>query len=314
MDENISCNVVRDLLPLYVDGAASTGTRKLIALHLEFCEDCQKQCEAMKKKTGRDGMRNSGDAARRKLKRALRLRRAGRGTLIALAVLFVAWFLSTRPTWPIDYMPILRYSGTEEREGGYYIRTVTPNTVNAVEALPAGCLLLGPLNELEITNRGGYNYWVSGQLQAERVDERYLGQEVWLDPAANRLYLEDPAGFYIAFDYERELEHWYWDPDSTTESEYSFAMIQYNSGLYTYENSTSAYRNDCLETGEILGVLPDEGFPPGGECFASGLDESYVGNRFYITPNGYDLYLEREGGGYLSFSFRSHLFPDRAVE
>ena len=118
----------------------------------------------------------------------------------------------------------------------------------------------------------------------------------------------------IAFDYERELEHWYWDPDSTTESEYSFAMIQYNSGLYTYENSTSAYRNDCLEAGEILGVLPDEGFPPGGECFASGLDESYVGNRFYITPDGYDLYLEREGGGYLSFSFRSHLFPDRAVE
>ena len=314
MDENISCNVVRDLLPLYVDGAASTGTRKLIALHLEFCEDCQKQCEAMKKKAGRGGVRNSGDAARRKLKRALRLRRAGIGTLITIAVLLVALFLSTRPAWPIDYMPILRYSGTEEREGGYYIRTVTPNTVNAVEALPAGCLLLGPLNELEITNRGGYNYWVSGQLQAERVDERYLGQEVWLDPAANRLYLEDPAGFYIAFDYERELEHWYWDPDSTTESEYSFAMIQYNSGLYTYENSTSAYRNDCLEAGEILGVLPDEGFPPGGECFASGLDESYVGNRFYITPNGYDLYLEREGGGYLSFSFRSHLFPDRAVE
>ena len=314
MDENISCNVVRDLLPLYVDGAASTGTRKLIALHLEFCPDCRKQCEAMKKKAGRGGVRNSGDAARRKLKRALRLRRVGRGTLIALAVLFVAWFLGNRPTWPIDYMPILRYSGTEEREGGYYIRTVTPNTVNAVEALPTGCLLLGPLNELEITNRGGYNYWVSGQLQAERVDERYLGQEVWLDPAANRLYLEDPAGFYIAFDYERELEHWYRDPDSTTESEYSFAMIQYNSGLYTYENSTSAYRNDCLEAGEILGVLPDEGFPPGGECFASGLDESYVGNRFYVTPNGYDLYLEREGGGYLSFSFRSHLFPDRAVE
>ena len=211
-------------------------------------------------------------------------------------------------------MPILRYSGTEEREGGYYIRTVTPNTVNAVEALPAGCLLLGPLNELEITNRGGYNYWVSGRLQAERVDERYLGQEVWLDPAANRLYLEDPAGFYIAFDYERELEHWYWDPDFTTESEYSFAMVQYNSGLYTYENSTSAYRNDCLEAGEILGVVTDKGFPPCGECFASGLDESYVGNRFYITPDGYDLYLEREGGGYLSFSFRSHLFPDRAVE
>ena len=114
--------------------------------------------------------------------------------------------------------------------------------------------MLGPLNELEISNRGGYNYWVSGQLQAERVDERYLGQEVWLDPAANRLYLEDPAGFYIAFDYERELEHWYWDPDFTTESEYSFAMVQYNSGLYTYQNSTSAYRCDCEEAGVIRGV------------------------------------------------------------
>ena len=36
----ISCNIIGDLLPLYVDGAVSEETKKLVEEHLAECEDC----------------------------------------------------------------------------------------------------------------------------------------------------------------------------------------------------------------------------------------------------------------------------------
>ena len=38
---NIKCEVVRDLLPLYVDGVASEESCTLIEEHLKECEDCK---------------------------------------------------------------------------------------------------------------------------------------------------------------------------------------------------------------------------------------------------------------------------------
>lgn len=38
----INCNVIGDLLPLYVDGAVSEDTKKLVEEHLAECADCKK--------------------------------------------------------------------------------------------------------------------------------------------------------------------------------------------------------------------------------------------------------------------------------
>ncbi len=37
----ISCDIIRDLLPLYHDNVCSTDSRKLIAEHLDNCEECK---------------------------------------------------------------------------------------------------------------------------------------------------------------------------------------------------------------------------------------------------------------------------------
>ena len=39
----ISCNVILDILPLYIDGAVCEDTKKLVKEHLEGCENCRRE-------------------------------------------------------------------------------------------------------------------------------------------------------------------------------------------------------------------------------------------------------------------------------
>ena len=39
--KNISCNIIEDVLPLYVDGVCSDETIELIESHIQNCEDCK---------------------------------------------------------------------------------------------------------------------------------------------------------------------------------------------------------------------------------------------------------------------------------
>ena len=43
----ITCSVIKDLLPLYADGVVSEDTRRIVAEHLENCADCRKIYESM---------------------------------------------------------------------------------------------------------------------------------------------------------------------------------------------------------------------------------------------------------------------------
>ena len=47
MSEKLTCHVVKDLLPLYVDGLTSEETSRDIKAHLERCTDCRSQYQAM---------------------------------------------------------------------------------------------------------------------------------------------------------------------------------------------------------------------------------------------------------------------------
>ena len=41
------CNVIRDLLPLYVDEVCSAESRKMIEEHLKECSECKAYMESM---------------------------------------------------------------------------------------------------------------------------------------------------------------------------------------------------------------------------------------------------------------------------
>lgn len=46
--ERVSCNIIKDLLPLYVEGILSEETAQTVKSHLEICECCQKDYEILK--------------------------------------------------------------------------------------------------------------------------------------------------------------------------------------------------------------------------------------------------------------------------
>lgn len=48
MDKKIQCNIVKDLLPLYMDELTSEETNLWIRTHLEECSDCQKDYQMLK--------------------------------------------------------------------------------------------------------------------------------------------------------------------------------------------------------------------------------------------------------------------------
>ena len=46
--DNMDCNVIKDLLPLYVDACCSEESARLVAEHLDVCESCRKIYDQMR--------------------------------------------------------------------------------------------------------------------------------------------------------------------------------------------------------------------------------------------------------------------------
>lgn len=46
--KEINCNIIKDILPLYVDGVVSDDTKEMVEKHLDCCEECKKELELMK--------------------------------------------------------------------------------------------------------------------------------------------------------------------------------------------------------------------------------------------------------------------------
>lgn len=46
--KEINCNIIKDILPLYVDGVVSDDTKEMVEKHLDYCEECKKEVGLMK--------------------------------------------------------------------------------------------------------------------------------------------------------------------------------------------------------------------------------------------------------------------------
>ena len=45
------CNLIKDILPLYVEDMVSADTREFVSEHLEHCAECHAEFERMQKAT-----------------------------------------------------------------------------------------------------------------------------------------------------------------------------------------------------------------------------------------------------------------------
>lgn len=46
--KKISCDIIKDILPLYLDGVVSNATKEMVEEHLSACNSCRKEAEIMK--------------------------------------------------------------------------------------------------------------------------------------------------------------------------------------------------------------------------------------------------------------------------
>lgn len=87
----ISCNIIEDLLPLYVDDMVSEDSRQLVEEHLKECTTCQKMMEEMKKENslghGKEGL---ADAERKAIEPLKKIRRKRIAAVLMAAVLVAA--------------------------------------------------------------------------------------------------------------------------------------------------------------------------------------------------------------------------------
>ena len=111
---NLSCAVIRDLLPLYAEDLTSAESGELVRAHLETCPECQRALEELKKTEEPVPQRG---APLLSLKKELRKRRWRTAAMAALGVFLLLFAVLARVTdrTPLSYDPVLlRVVGLEE--------------------------------------------------------------------------------------------------------------------------------------------------------------------------------------------------------
>ena len=59
----ITCDVIQDLMPSYVDGILSEDSQALVKEHMESCKECRKMLEIMKEEQGKEQAQMISSAA-----------------------------------------------------------------------------------------------------------------------------------------------------------------------------------------------------------------------------------------------------------
>ena len=104
----INCNVIQDLLPLYVDDVVSDESRKLVEEHLEACPCCSYEAEKMKKRfiiPVNNEIQQAEANSLKKLKKLLRTRRFWTVVFTALIVAGLSFGVHCLLHIPQIYIP-----------------------------------------------------------------------------------------------------------------------------------------------------------------------------------------------------------------
>ena len=129
----ISCNIIEDLLPLYVDDMVSEDSRQLVEEHLKECPACRKMQEEMKRENRLSGGSKDGQSSQmnkteieplRKIRRKIRKKRI---LSVLLAVVLVLAAGGIGHYWYYDKENYISWdeAGMNVKDGKVYA-TVNP--------------------------------------------------------------------------------------------------------------------------------------------------------------------------------------------
>ena len=87
----ITCDVIQDLMPSYIDGILSEDSKALVEEHMGTCQECRKMLEIMKEEQGKEqNQMRSSAATLKKIRKKLIVRRVLTVTVAVILTLIVA--------------------------------------------------------------------------------------------------------------------------------------------------------------------------------------------------------------------------------
>lgn len=129
MKDNITCEVINDMLPLYVSDVLSEDSRILVSAHLDKCESCRRTLADLSADTPAfAAIKDDGDKLFKTVRKKYRAKVALRSVEIALAVL-ILWGMANfwlmfhyKPVWPKADPAYIKECVTVEQIGeDYYL-------------------------------------------------------------------------------------------------------------------------------------------------------------------------------------------------
>lgn len=196
------CNIIRDMLPLYVEGIASADTVSFVEEHLRDCAECRAELDGMKtpndvEKAASD-IQNSSAMPLKTFKRKWQRKRAVLicSTVIATIVVMCCVLFAVEH---FVYQEKITVNGAVYTQKG-----------NVVIELPDGSVELGYLRGISHRSTGD----PMGNFMATNLDKKYGGSSIYQSGDNDQIiYLEDYSGFYIPF----ELTGFIAQPERPTE-------------------------------------------------------------------------------------------------
>ncbi|MGI5963064.1 MAG: zf-HC2 domain-containing protein [Lawsonibacter sp.] len=177
----VTCNMIRDILPLYIDGVVSNDTRNMVTKHLENCEECCKKYEAMKSELVIPVEDNI--APLKHFKKAWKKKKiflVFSTILTTIAIIFCTFYIFVH----FAYQEKIAVNGAVYTKKG-----------ENITELPSGSTELGYLRS--ITHRCASD--PSADFTAVNLDEEYAGCMIYQGEEEAVIYLKDYGGFYIPF-------------------------------------------------------------------------------------------------------------------
>ena len=171
--ENINCNVVRDLLPLYADSVLSPDSAAIVDAHLPQCPPCTSELEQLQKPVPQKegSARQSLKATRRRLAICL-----AAALLVVTCLLMVGFRVMPSPD---NSQPIAYYDGLFEPIFAFHAKAGDPTGE-------------GDFLKVQLARQPRFEYYGFGECQSEDVvtiDGRRIGVayiQVMKDPDAAR--------------------------------------------------------------------------------------------------------------------------------
>ena len=186
---NVSCDIIKDILPLYVDEVVSEDTHNMVSKHLDQCEECHKKYDDMKANVSIPMDHNAKPL--KNIKRAWNRKKI----VLVCVTLVIAIFIMCCGLFAVEefvYQEQIAYNGA-----------VFTQTNSVLPTLPQDCEEVGYLM--------GISFWSTASptidFMGTNLDGKYGGCPIYQcsnDP--NMIYLEDFRGFFIPFQFTEYID------------------------------------------------------------------------------------------------------------